>query len=69
MTEKQKRLNDVSQEKGVSNWLTALPLLEHCFDLNKQQFWDCIHIRYGWELKKTCQQHVHVVRNLISNIV
>ena len=51
MTEKQKRLNDVSQEKDVLNWLTALPLLEHGFDLNKQQFWDCIHIRYGWELK------------------
>ena len=51
MTEKQKRLNDVSQKKVVSNWLTALPLLEHGFDLNKQQFWDCIHIHYGWELK------------------
>ena len=51
MSEKLKRLNDISKEKGVSNWLTAYPILEHGFDLNKQQFWDCLHIRYGWDLK------------------
>ena len=28
MSEKLKRLNDLSKEKGVSNWLTAYPILE-----------------------------------------
>ena len=51
MSENLKRFNDISEEKGVSNWLTAYPILEHGFDLNKQQFWDCLHIRYGWDLK------------------
>ena len=48
MSEKLKRLNDISKEKGVSNWLTAYPILEHGFDLNKQQFWDCLHIHIVW---------------------
>ena len=51
MNEKQIRLNDINQEKGVSSWLNAYPLVEHGFDLNKQQFWDSIRIRYGWSLK------------------
>ena len=35
---KQKRLNQMVREKGVSNWLNAYPLKEYGFDLNKQQF-------------------------------
>ena len=35
---KQKRLNEMAREKGVSNWLNAYPLKEYGFDLNKQQF-------------------------------
>jgi len=50
LTEKQKRLNDINQQKGASNWLTSYPLEDSGFDLNKQQFWDGIRIRYGWEL-------------------
>ena len=44
-SEKQQRLNDINQEQDVSNWLTVLPLSKHGFDLNKQQFWDCIRLR------------------------
>ena len=44
---KQKQLNEMAREKGVSNWLNAYPLKEYGFDLNKQQFWDGISIRYG----------------------
>ena len=44
MSLKEKRLNDVTQEQGVSNWLTTYPLTEYGFDLNKQQIWDSIHI-------------------------
>ena len=38
MSDSQVRLNNVSQEKGVSNWLTPYPISEHGFDLNKQKF-------------------------------
>ena len=41
---KQKRLNEMAREKGVSNWLNAYPLKEYGFDLKKQQFWDGISI-------------------------
>ena len=47
---KQKRLNEMAREKEVSNWLNAFPLKEYRFDLNKQQFWDGISIRYCWPL-------------------
>ena len=47
---KQKQLNEMAREKGVSNWLNAYPLKEYGFDLNKQQFWDGISIRYDWPL-------------------
>ena len=46
---KQKRLNQMVREKGVSNWLNAYPLKEYGFDLNKQQFWDAFSIRYGFK--------------------
>ena len=36
MSLKQKRLNDVSQEQGASNWLITYALIEYGFDLNKQ---------------------------------
>ena len=39
-------------EKGASNWLTALPLKEHDFYLNKQKFWDMIALRYGFPLSR-----------------
>ena len=47
----------MAHEKGVSNWLNAYPLKEYGFNLNKQQFWDAISIRYGWpfsNLPTTC---------------
>ena len=46
--EKQKRQNDIAQEVGCSNWLTSLELREFNYTLNKQQFWDCIRLRYNW---------------------
>ena len=47
MSEKSKRLLQLSTEKGVSNWLTMLPIAEYGFELSKQQFWDSISLRYG----------------------
>ena len=46
MSEKSKRLLQLSAEKGVSNWLTMLPIAEYGFGLSKQQFWDSISLRY-----------------------
>ena len=40
-------------QKGVSNWLTSLPLKNHGFDLTKQEFRDAIKLRYGWALDRT----------------
>ena len=51
-------LTITNTEKGVSNWLTVLPIKHHGFDLNKQEFWDGIRLRYGWNLFKFCQQFV-----------
>ena len=50
LNENQKRLNDITQKKGVSNWLKAHPISDQRYDLNKQQFWDCVRLRYGWRL-------------------
>ena len=56
MSEKSKRFSQLSTEKTVSNWLTMLLIAEHGFELSKQQFWDSISLRYGWEISKlpTC---------------
>ena len=40
----------IACEKGVSSWLTALPLQDHGFSLSKGTFRDTIRIRYGWSL-------------------
>ena len=38
----------LAQEKGASNWLTALPLDEFNFTLHKGAFRDAIALRYEW---------------------
>ena len=34
-----------------SSWLTALPLKDQGFNLNKGEFRDALSLRYGWQLK------------------
>ena len=66
LSEKSNRLLDVSIEKGVSNWLTALPISDFGFELSKQHFWDA----YGMdEALQIYQQHVPVVVDLVYNTV
>ena len=48
-----KRAIDLAQEKGASIWLTALPLRDQGFNMNKGEFQDAMNIRYGWPLKNT----------------
>ena len=43
-----KRAMELAQEKGVSSWLTALPIQEHGFTLHKSAFWDALALRYDW---------------------
>ena len=38
LNENQKSLNDITQAKGVLNWLKAYPISYQGYDLNKQQF-------------------------------
>jgi len=47
------RAMDLNSETGSSAWLTVLPLQDQGFHLNKQEFWDTLHLRYGWKLTNT----------------
>ena len=40
-----------AQDKGASSWLSALPLKEHGFNLNKGEFRDALAIRYNSSLR------------------
>jgi hypothetical protein len=53
--ENMKRNLDFAREKGAGSWLTALPLEEFDYDLNKQNFRDALCLRYGWRIPKTPQ--------------
>ena len=44
---------ELSQEKGASTWLTALPINEHGFALHKAAFRDSLSLRYGWPLQNS----------------
>ena len=46
------RGNDIAQMKGASSWLTALPLKEEGYVLNKREFFDAVAIRYAWDIKR-----------------
>lgn len=41
-----------AQEKGVSSWLTALPVAHHGFALNKGEFRDSIALLCHWPLER-----------------
>ena len=40
-----------AKDKGASSWLTTLLLREQGLDLNKEQFWDALSLRYNIPLK------------------
>ena len=42
------RAMDLAEEKGVSSWLTSLPLEEFNLVLHKGAFRDALALRYGW---------------------
>ena len=44
------RAIELNKEKGAGSWLTVLPLQQHGYCLNKQEFRDAICLRYGWDI-------------------
>ena len=48
----QVRAMDIAQLKGASSWLSALPLDEEKFNLNKREFCDAVRLRYRWPFKR-----------------
>ena len=40
-----------TRDPGASNWLSAVPLEEYNFVLNKKEFLDAMNLRYGKDLK------------------
>ena len=42
---KTKRMMETLNQKGVSHWLTNLPIKERWTELAKREFWDAIKIR------------------------
>ena len=39
--------------KGLSNWLTVIPLKELDYNLKKKEFRDAMKVRYDWEIPDT----------------
>ena len=50
-----KRCLLLNKDKGAGSWLTALPLQDHGFCLNKQEFRDAVSLRYAWRIANTPQ--------------
>ena len=51
--EKFRRTIELACEKGAGAWLSALPLQNMGYTLNKQEFKDAIYLRYGWTIPNT----------------
>ena len=48
LPKKPSRALDLAAEKGVSTWLTVIPLKEMGLNLNKREFRDALRSRYNW---------------------
>ncbi len=47
------RAVELATAKEASSWLMVLPLKDMDFTLNKREFKDAIHLRYGWDINGT----------------
>ena len=56
LPEELQRCVELSQEKGASVWLTALPIENHGFALHKSAFRDALCLRYNWPLNNQPSQ-------------
>lgn len=55
MNKEQLKANDIAHLKGASAWLTALPINDEGFVLNKREFFDAVALRYRWSLLRLPQ--------------
>ena len=51
--QKKKLTKNLPSQKGALNWLSVLSLKIYNFSLNKSEFKDGLHLRYGWEPPNT----------------
>ena len=63
------KLYEAITEKGASSWLNAMPLREHNFYLDKQTFWDSVHLRYGIPLSRLPMKSVFAMPNLMLSML
>ena len=68
------RCLDLAQEKGASNWLTALPIDDYGFALHKSGFRDALALRYDWPLKDipsscTCGHQLKIFLLLVPVVI
>ena len=58
ISDEQRQSNKINQQQGASTWLTALPLKEEGYTINKNCFLDLLRLRYGRQLQRlptTCE--------------
>ena len=46
------KVHEAITEAGASNWLTAIPLKNQGFYLDKRSFWDALYLRYNIRLRR-----------------
>ena len=51
LSKDQQKALELSQLKGASSWLNALPLKRENYAMSKRQFQDAICLRYRWQLR------------------
>ena len=63
------RMLQIAGEKGVSSWLTCLPIQEFGYCLHKRAFLDALCLRYGWLPRDVLEsQSWHQVRRYRQTI-
>ena len=67
--DKLKRTIDILQEKGAGSWLTSTPIQALGYSLNKQEFKDAIHLRYGWRIANTPTHCSCGIKNTMEHVL
>jgi len=50
LPEDAQRFMEQSQDRGASSWVNAIPIEEEGFNVNKQEFFDALRLRYNFPL-------------------
>ena len=60
-----KKAVELAQEKGVSTWLTVLPVDEHSFAWHKSVHCDALALRYGWMATTRNAECLHLWQRIV----